>query len=128
MPSFRSGFHFFEMNKTDISNDLLYVSRDIGQFLLGKVAAILGNVASLVAQFFIMIFIAFYLVRDGREMASSIRYYMPLRAEQEDRIINGIRVVTKSVLLGTFLTAVCQGLVGGVALHSWISPVFSGEP
>ena len=70
MPSFRNGFHFFRYDKVDIANDLLYLSRDIGQFLLGKVASILGNVASLVAQFFIMIFIAFYLVRDGREMAA----------------------------------------------------------
>ncbi|MGA2404629.1 MAG: AI-2E family transporter [Syntrophobacteraceae bacterium] len=108
-------FPFLEANKTNISNDLLSLSRDVGQFLLGKVATILSNVASLIAHFFIMIFIAFYLVRDGREMVSSIRYYTPLRAEQEDRIINGIRVVTKSVLLGTFITAICQGLVGGIA-------------
>jgi predicted PurR-regulated permease PerM len=109
-------FSFLQISKMDFSNDLLSASKEIGQFLLGKVAVILGNVASLVAQFFIMIFIAFYLVRDGGEMAKTIRYYIPLRAEQEDRIINGIRIVTKSVLLGTFLTAVCQGLVGGGAL------------
>ena len=108
-------FSFLDVNKTNLANDLLYLSRDIGQFLLGKVALILGNVASLVANFFIMIFIAFYLVRDGGVMASSVRYYIPLRVDQEDRIINGIRVVTKSVLLGTFLTAICQGFVGGVA-------------
>jgi predicted PurR-regulated permease PerM len=107
-------FPFLEVNKTDITNNLLYISRNIGQFLLGKVASILSNAASLVAHFFIMIFIAFYLVRDGREMVSSVRYYIPMRAEQEDRIINSIRVVTKSVLLGTFLTAVCQGLVGEI--------------
>ncbi len=57
-------------------------------------------------------------------MVSSIRYYIPLRAEQEDRIINGIRVVTKSVLLGTFLTAICQGLVGGIA---FADPGFPGS-
>jgi predicted PurR-regulated permease PerM len=108
-------FPFLEVSKAEISNDLLYLSRTIGQFLLGKVASILSNVASLVAHFFIMIFIAFYLVRDGREMVNNIRYYIPLRAEQEDRIINGISVVTKSVLLGTFLTAICQGLAAGVA-------------
>ena len=110
-------FPFIEASKTDIANDLLYLSRDMGQFLLGKVASILGNVASLVVHFFVMIFIAFYLVRDGGEMVSSIRSYLPLRAEQEDRIINGIRVVAKSVLLGTFLTAICQGLVGGIAFE-----------
>lgn len=110
-------FAFLDVNKTDITNNLLYLSKNIGQFLLGKVASILSNVASLVAHFFVMIFIAYYLVRDGREMVSGIRYYSPLRDEQEDRIINGIRVVTKSVLLGTFLTAICQGAAGGIAFE-----------
>jgi len=110
-------FSFLEFNKTDIANNLLSLSKNIGQFLLGKVASILSNVLTLVAHFFVMIFIVFYLVRDGAEMVSGIRYYTPLRPEQKDRIINGIRVVTKSVLLGTFITAICQGLAGGTALQ-----------
>ena len=110
-------FPYLEVSKADISNDLLYLSRGIGQFLLGKVASILSNVASLVVHFFVMIFIAYFLVRDGGEMVSGVRSYLPLRAEQEDRIINGIRVVAKSVLLGTFLTAICQGVAGGIAFE-----------
>ena len=109
-------FSFLEINKTEVTNSLLALSKNLGQFLLGKVATILSNVASLIAQFFVMIFIAFYLVRDGREMVDSIRSYSPLRVDQEDRILDGIRVVTKSVLLGTFLTAICQGLVGGIGV------------
>ena len=115
-PNSQERFPFLEVNKTDISDALLYISRGIGQFLLGKVSSILGNVASLVAHFFVMIFIAYFLARDGGEMVSAVRSYLPLRAEQEDRIINGIRVVTKSVLLGTFITAICQGVAGGIAL------------
>ncbi|MFZ2445193.1 MAG: AI-2E family transporter [Syntrophobacteraceae bacterium] len=106
---------FLELNKTKITDDLLSLSKNLGQFLLTKVASILGNVAHLVAQFFIMIFIAFYLVRDGREMVRSARALSPLREDQEDRLLDGINVVAKSVLLGTFLTAVCQGLVAGIA-------------
>jgi predicted PurR-regulated permease PerM len=109
-------FPFLTLNKTAIANDLMYLSRDLGQFLLSKGATILSNVASLIAEFFIMIFIAFYLVRDGNEMADHVRYFSPLRKDQEDRIINGIRVVAKSVLLGTFLTALLQGLAAGIAL------------
>lgn len=110
-------FPFLEISKASIANDLLYLSKSLGQFLLGKVAVVLSNVVNLVAQFFMMIFIAFYLVRDGREMVGAVRYYIPLKAKQQDRIIDGIRVVAKSVLLGTFLTAVCQGFVGAVALQ-----------
>ncbi|MEM5787377.1 MAG: AI-2E family transporter [Syntrophobacteraceae bacterium] len=107
---------FFELNKTEIANNLLLISRNLGQFLLSKAAIIAGNVAHLVAQFFIMIFIAFYLVRDGGDMVRNARYFSPMRADQEDRIIDGIRVVAKSVLLGTFLTAVCQGVAAGIGL------------
>lgn len=110
-------FPFLEVNKANVAEDLLNISKSMGQFLLGKVAVILSNVLNLVAQFFVMVFVAFYLVRDGREMVGNVRYYIPLRADQQDRIIDGIRVVAKSVLLGTFLTAVCQGIVGGVALQ-----------
>ncbi|MGC8490858.1 MAG: AI-2E family transporter [Syntrophobacteraceae bacterium] len=110
-------FPFLEVKKATIANDLLNVSKSLGQFLLGKVAVVLSNMVDLVAHFFMMIFIAFYLVRDGREMAGAVRYYVPLRADQQDRIVDGIGVVAKSVLLGTFLTAVCQGFVGGVALQ-----------
>ncbi len=110
-------FPFLEVDKANIAKDLLTLSKSLGQFLLGKVAVVLSNVVNLVAQFFVMVFIAFYLVRDGREMAGNVLYYIPLRTEQEDRIIDGIRVVVKSVLLGTFITAVCQGFVGGLALH-----------
>jgi len=63
-----------------------------------------------------MIFVIFYLVRDGEEMVEKGRYFSPLRRDQEDRILNGVRLVARSVLLGSFLTAVLQGLVGSIGL------------
>jgi predicted PurR-regulated permease PerM len=109
-------FPFLQLDKIDVASTLLQLSKNLGQFLLSKGATILGNVASLISHFFVMIFIVFYLVRDGYEMLEMGRSLSPLRKEQEDRIINGIRVVARSVLLGTFFTALSQGLVGGVGL------------
>jgi predicted PurR-regulated permease PerM len=105
-----------EIDKTQIQNDLIVLSKNLGQFLLSKGAAILGNVANLISRFFIMIFVVFFMIRDGAQMVERGRYFSPLRKDQEDRILNGIQVVAKSVLLGTFLTAICQGLVGGIGL------------
>lgn len=113
---FSERFGFLELKKLDVASSLLQLSRELGQFLLSKGATLLGNVASLVTHFFIMVFIVFYLVRDGWEMLQRGRYFSPLRKEQEDELLHGVRVVAKSVLLGTFLTAICQGLVGGIGL------------
>ncbi|NTU48370.1 MAG: AI-2E family transporter [Syntrophobacteraceae bacterium] len=107
---------FLELEKLNITNTLLEFSKSFGQFILSKGATILGNVATLVTQFLIMIFIVFYLVRDGKEMIEQARHLSPLKTEQEDRLIGGIRVVGGSVLLGTLATALCQGVVGGIGL------------
>lgn len=107
---------FLELEKLNITNTLLDLSKSFGQFVVSKGATILGNVATLVTQFFIMIFIVFYLVRDGKEMMEQARHLSPLKTEQEDRLIDGIRVVGGSVLLGTLATALCQGVVGGIGL------------
>lgn len=107
---------FMQLHKVDVQNSLLGFSKNLGQFLLSKGAVLLGNVASLVTHFLIMMFIFFYIVRDGKEMVDYARSLSPLREDQEDRILDGIRVVARSVLLGTFFTALSQGIVGGIGL------------
>ncbi len=107
---------FLDLKKMDITSSLLGLSKNLGQFLLSKGATLLGNAASLVTHFCIMIFIVFYLVRDGAAMLEQARKYSPLRDEQEDAILNGARLVAKSVLLGAFVTAICQGIIGGIAV------------
>lgn len=107
---------FLELEKMNLTNSLLEISKGFGQYFLSKGATILGNVATLVSHFFIMIFVVFYVLRDGKEMIHQARLLSPLKTEQEDRIINGIHVVGGSVLLGTLATAAFQGLVGGIGL------------
>jgi predicted PurR-regulated permease PerM len=105
-----------DLEKVDLQSNLLGFTRDFGQFVLANAAGILENVVSQVSHFFIMIFIVFYFVRDGKDILGKVKYLSPLREEQEDRIFEGIRVVARSVLLGSFLTALCQGLAGGIGL------------
>lgn len=107
---------FLDVNKLDIPAHLLNLSKTIGQFLLSRGAEIVGNLVTLVTHFFVMMFVVFYLVRDGKHMLEQGRYFSPLRREQEDRILDGVRLVARSVLLGSFLTALFQGLVGGIGL------------
>ena len=107
---------FLDMGKLDLPGTVLQLTKNTGQLVLSKGAVFLGNVATIVSRFFIMIFIVFFLVRDGEAMVSRARYFSPLRKDQEDRILDGVRAVARSVLLGTGVTAICQGLVGGIGL------------
>ena len=53
-----------------------------------------------------------------------MRALSPLRDEQEERIIHIMKDVGRSVLLGSFLTALCQGLAGGIGLAIVGIPAF----
>lgn len=107
---------FVDLQKIDLQSGFLDFTRGFGQFALINAAGILENVAGKISHFFVMIFVVFYVVRDGGGMIEKIKYLSPLREEQEDKIFEGVRLVARSVLLGSFLTALCQGLAGGIGL------------
>lgn len=107
---------FIDLKKLDIQGNILQFSKNFGQFLLAQGANLLGDALGIVSRFFIMMFVIFYLLRDGAEMVQRIKYLAPLREDQEDRIIDRIRSVARSALMGSFVVAVCQGVTGGIGL------------
>jgi predicted PurR-regulated permease PerM len=107
---------FVDLQKLDIQGNILQFSKNFGQFLLSQGANFLGDMLGVVSRFFIMMFIIFFLLRDGSQMVDKIKYLAPLREDQEDRIIERIRAVARSALLGSFLVALGQGVSGGIGL------------
>ena len=107
---------FIDLKKIDIQGNILQFSKNFGQYLLSQGATLLGDVLGIVSRFFIMMFIIFYLLRDGTEMVQKIKDLAPMREEQEDRIIERIRAVARSALLGSFVVALGQGISGGIGL------------
>lgn len=102
--------------KLDIQNNLLDLSKRMGQLMLDTGTKLLGNVLGLFMNFFIMLFVLFFLMRDGEAMLGQIKNLSPLHDAQEERILLKMRDVSRSVVFGSFLVAVCQGIVGGLGL------------
>ncbi|WP_319759490.1 AI-2E family transporter [Maridesulfovibrio sp.] len=109
-------FPFIEISSSDIQSRILEISRGFGQALLTSGTWLAANMASLVAQFLIMLFLVFSFLKDGDSFIKRLRYLSPLRSEQEDFIIESLRKVSKSVLFGSLFIAVLQGIVGGIGL------------
>jgi len=60
-------------------------------------------------------------------MVARIKHLTPLREEQQERIIENLRLISKSVLVGGFLVAALQGVAGGIGLAIvGIPPLFWG--
>ena len=63
-----------------------------------------------------MLFVLFFVLRDHDKMLVFLRHALPLSRTQEDVLFKEIVDVSKSALLGSLLTAVTQGVVGGIGL------------
>ncbi|WP_027722938.1 AI-2E family transporter [Maridesulfovibrio zosterae] len=113
---FEEHFPFIEVNSRDIQTKILEISRTFGQSMLTSGTWLAGNMASMVAHFFIMIFLVFTFLKDGDHFFAKISALSPLKVEQEEFIISSLRKVSKSVLFGSFFIAVLQGIVGGIGL------------
>jgi predicted PurR-regulated permease PerM len=118
---------FLDIKKLALQADLIDISKNAGQILLDSGTRIIGNFFVLTMNFLILMFVLFFLIRDGHTMLAQLRYLVPLTTDQENRIIRQLDDVSKSVILGAFVIALAQGLAGGIGLFIvGIQPFFWG--
>jgi predicted PurR-regulated permease PerM len=96
--------------------DILNAARHTGQKLLALSANMVGQALTFGMHFLLFLLALFFFLRDGSAMLARIKYLTPLREEQQERILENLRAISKSVLLGGFLVAALQGVVGGIGL------------
>lgn len=106
----------FDLGKIDVQGSLLDLSKQTGQIMIDTGTKILGNFIGVLMNFLIMLFVLFFLLRDGEAMLVQLKHLSPLHDAQEDRILRKLRDVARSVVVGSFLVAICQGIVGGIGL------------
>ena len=102
------------------------------QTLLRSAAAMGGSVAlgaiGTVVGFFLMLFMLFFFLRDGRAMLDGVTALIPVEPKRRARLIRYLADVTRAVVFGSAVTALIQGIfVGaGFALVGLPSPVVFG--
>jgi predicted PurR-regulated permease PerM len=91
----------------------------------GSVA--LGAIGTLVG-FFMMLFMLFFFLRDGRAMLDGLTRLVPVEHERRARLLKYLGDVTRAVVFGSTVTALIQGTLVGVAfaLVGLPSPVVFG--
>ncbi len=105
----------FDLKEINIEQAIIQSSRSVGTTLLKQGQNFAGNIASLVGKFFLMIFTFFFIIRDEKSIFQYILHLVPLSTSNEDKIMEKIKTVSRSALLGTLATAIAQGVAGGIA-------------
>lgn len=100
----------------EIVNKLsLYIAESTSSFILAVPSKVLAG--------FIMLFVMYYLFKDGKDFVEKMKSYLPLKSRYKDSIAKKFDEVVYAVLYGTVVTAFIQGVVGGIGL--WVFGVSS---
>jgi len=76
--------------------------------------AFLGAVGT-VLSFTVMLFVLFFIIRDGRPIAKLGAALVPLDPHRREELADRLSSVTRAVVRGTVLTSIVQGLLLGIA-------------
>jgi len=68
-----------------------------------------------VANLFITLYLAFFLIRDGDAVAQAIQRGIPLTSEHKQELMSKFTTVIRATVKGNLLVAALQGALGGVA-------------
>ncbi|MCJ2184537.1 AI-2E family transporter [Novosphingobium sp. 1949] len=86
-----------------------------GLQVVASQALTLGQGAlSFLAALGVMLYLTFFLLRDGLRYTELVRDAMPLRPKMRDSLMAHFTVVVRATMKGTVVVAVMQGLVGGI--------------
>lgn len=84
--------------------------------LLNLSTKMLGDLTGLLFSFVLMLFVLYFLLRDHDKIVAAIQHYIPLSRSQKDALLSEAKLVARSAVLGSVLTAIAQGLAGGIAM------------
>lgn len=93
----------------------LNASRTVSGFLVAHAPAAAANVLRAILYFFFTAFTLFFFFRDGERMVRGMRDLIPMDPTNKDAILNRFSETLSAVVMGSVLTAVAQGILGGLA-------------
>lgn len=95
------------------------LAKSAGAFLVAGVTQLTAGTASFLLNLFVMLYAMFFFLRDGRVILEKILYYTPLSHEDEDRVLERLRSVTRATIKGTIVIGLIQGALAGLGF--WVA-------
>jgi predicted PurR-regulated permease PerM len=84
------------------------------QFVATKALNIGQNTFDFIVDLFIVLYLLFFLLRDGDDLVRRIRTAIPLHPDQQRELLNRFTTVIRATVKGNVVVAVVQGALGGL--------------
>ena len=105
----------FELTNLGAVQERLSASLLKGSQLLAAQAINIGqNTFDFVVSLFVMLYLLFFLLRDGDELSRRIAQALPLRPEHQRALLATFTTVIRATVKGNLVVAILQGALGGL--------------
>ena len=105
-------------NLEDLRGKLSANMMEGGQQIVAQALSIGQNTFQFIINFGIMMYLLFFLLRDGTALTARIRQAIPLDADQKRHLFKKFAAVIRATVKGNIVVAATQGALGGVMF--WI--------
>ncbi|MFN3188529.1 MAG: AI-2E family transporter [Candidatus Paceibacteria bacterium] len=105
----------YGITQTQVEDRLRGWVSDGSQALASSLLVFGQGTASFLISVVIMLYLLFFFFRDGKRLKKIIIHYLPFGDGYEERLFTRFSETTQAVVKGTFIIALLQGVIGGVA-------------
>lgn len=97
----------------DLQTKLTAGAAQISQVLAAQALSVGQNTFQFVISFGVMLYLVFFLLRDGRQIGRMIRHALPFDESHKTHLLQKFTTVVKATVKGNIVVAIVQGALGG---------------
>jgi predicted PurR-regulated permease PerM len=120
--------HRYDIDIDRLGQQLSSAALGVTQFLASRLVSVGQNILQFTVLLFLMLYVLFFFLRDGRRITAALVHALPLGDVRERRLLSRFGDVTRATIKGTLVVGLVQGTIGGVTF--WAlgipAPVFWG--
>ncbi len=113
-PAVQETLESLGLDLEQIRTSLANAASSITSSIAGRAVGITQNIFGFLVQFFLMLYILFFFLRDGRKLLRQTVRAFPMGDENEWKLIKRFSSVARATVKGSLIVALTQGLIGGM--------------
>lgn len=86
----------------------------VSQFIATRAVAIGQDTIRITVYFFLMLYLLYFFMRDGKRILEGIVRALPFGDERERHLLERFAEVSRATIKGTLVVGIVQGLIGGI--------------
>ena len=97
-----------------VNNFVGDITKNINDWLVSGATSVVQGTSKFIVSLILIVFTMFFFFVEGKEMAKKLILWSPLPNKYDFEIIHKFRSVSKTIMISVFVTALFQGLIGGL--------------